>query len=172
MNTQRYTKYWNYYLAAKQLGDRQRIANFCLATDEYMFEGIEPQWEEGAQEWFLWQMILPSLQVSKRQKENGLKAAKKGPRPSMLGNQNARKIRKDDIIATWNDVAETPIRYLTKDDWEMLQAAWPEIGSLDTLRNIIEKAHKRRIPKIDAFAYLFNDENKRYRDHLPPATIA
>ena len=89
----KYTRFGTYYIAMAQIPDRQRRAEFGLAIDEYMFDGVEPEWEEGTQEDFLWKMIVHTLDTSIRQKFNGLqsKGKGKGPRPSMKGNQNARK---------------------------------------------------------------------------------
>lgn len=97
MNIEKYTRYGNYYLAMMRISDRVRRAEFGLAIDEFMFDGVEPEWMPNSDEEFLWQMILPSMKTSLKQTFNGLKAKGKGrgPRPQtsvrMLGNQNARK---------------------------------------------------------------------------------
>ena len=92
-NGPKYTRYGNYYLAMRQIPDRARRAEFGLAIDEFMFEGIEPSWEPDSMCEFLWQMILPSMKTSIKQKFNGLQSKGKGtgPRPSMIGNKNACK---------------------------------------------------------------------------------
>lgn len=89
----RYTRFGTYYLAMTQIQDRQRRAEFGLAIDEYMFDAVVPQWEEGSQEEFLWKMIIHTLDTSIKQQFNGLKSRGKGkgPRPSMRGNENAKK---------------------------------------------------------------------------------
>lgn len=96
-NGEKYTRYGNYYLAMMRIPDRERRAEFGLAIDEYMFDRKVPEWPVNSDEEFLWQMLLPSMNTSLRQKFNGLKSKGKGmgPRPqtsvSMHGNQNARK---------------------------------------------------------------------------------
>ena len=89
----KYTRFGIYYLAMNQIQDRQRRAEFGLAIDEYMFDSVVPQWEEGSQEDFLWRMIVHTLDTSIKQKFNGLvsRGKGKGKRPSMSGNNNAKK---------------------------------------------------------------------------------
>lgn len=89
----KYTRFGIYYLAMNQIQDRKRRAEFGLAIDEYMFDSVVPQWEEGSQEYFLWRMIIHTLDTSIRQKFNGLgsRGKGKGPRQSMRGNNNAKK---------------------------------------------------------------------------------
>ena len=89
----KYTRFGTYYLAMRRIPDRARRAEFGLAIDEFMFDGVVPEWEHNSDEEFLWQMILPSMKTSLKQKFNGLqsKGKGKGPRPSMQSNQNARK---------------------------------------------------------------------------------
>ena len=89
----KYTRFGNYYIAMSLIPDRAKRAEFGLAIDEFMFEDKEPQWEPDSLEYNLWNMIIKTMENSKRMSFNGLNAAGKGtgPRPSMRGNQNARK---------------------------------------------------------------------------------
>ena len=172
-NGEKYTRYGNYYLAMMRIPDRARRAEFGLAIDEYMFDGVEPEWTPNSDEEFLWQMILPSMKTSIKQKFNGLhsKGKGKGPRPSMRGNQNARKdnyIQASDIVDAWNIASENrTIVDVSEKNWQYLVNAWPEIKSLETFSAIVKKASRDGLFEkcSDYFGYLFNS-SCRYRNYM------
>lgn len=169
---EKYTRYGNYYLAMMRIADRARRAEFGLAIDEFMFDGVEPEWTPNSDEEFLWQMILPSMKTSIKQKFNGLhsKGKGKGPRPSMLGNQNARKynIQPSDFVDAWNIASENrTITGISDKNWQHLEDAWPEIKSIETFSAIVKKASRDGLFEghTDYFGYLFNG-SCRYRNYL------
>lgn len=174
-----YTRFENYYLALKQIQDKSLRAAFSLAIDEYMFEGAEPQFEPGTQEYFLWQMILPSLKTSLRQTFNGQKSKGKGtgPRPSMNGNQNARKQNEETesktltpkvFVEAWNEVTENKsIVSISDRNFQHLRNDWNEIQTMSKFKEIVKRASRDHIFEghSDYFGYLFNGEC-RYRKYL------
>lgn len=176
---ERYTRFGNYYYALIQIKDRTRRAYFSLAIDEFMFNGIEPQYKPGTQEHFLWQMLLPSLKVSLKQTFNAQRSKGKGtgPRPSMQGNQNARKqtgeaenksLSQTDFIDAWNEATENiTITSISDDNYKLLYNAWKEIGNLSKYKEIVKKASHENIfdGRPDCFNYLFN-HTYRYRNYL------
>lgn len=127
MNSEeKYTRFGNYYLAMMRIPDRARRAEFGLAIDEFMFDGVAPEWKPNSDEEFLWQMILPSMKTSKRQHFNGLKSKGKGkgPRPSMQGNQNARKQRTNEIAQD----SLTPEEFAEM--WNAIPGDYPEVSDI------------------------------------------
>ena len=90
MKVDRFAMFENYFVAAGMLPSRERSGLFLLAIAQYMFEDVEPEWEETELEYKCWKLVLPGLNFSKKQSANGVKA-KGAEKPGMRGNKNALK---------------------------------------------------------------------------------
>ncbi len=88
-----FTIYKNYYYLIKTL-KREEQETLSLAIFEYMFENIEPQFEENTNLFYVWENIKMPLNTSKKQGENGKnpkkiqKKSKKNPKRNQKETNN------------------------------------------------------------------------------------
>lgn len=83
----------NYAAIIYRMRDEERERRFLYAIYRYMFYDENPDFGDDEDSRIDWIIIEPNLKASKTRAENGMKSKGKGtgPRPSMNGNQNAKK---------------------------------------------------------------------------------
>ena len=154
---QKYTRFGSYYMLMKLIPDRAKRAEFGLAIDEFMFDDKEPNWEYDSLEYTLWQGIVNSLRTSKRQRFNGLQAKGKGkgPRPSMYGNQNARKSTTAQDSLTPEEFAEM---------WNAIPGDYPEVS------DIVGKRKENALARLREFGNTKAEQAEKIRAILDAVT--
>ena len=99
-----FTFYRSFVNAIRKLPDADKLAVYEAIAD-YSLDGIEPNEEElSLYAQMLWEVILPNLDADRRRYENGTKGGcpKGATKPSMIGNQNAKKQNKTETKPNQN----------------------------------------------------------------------
>ena len=99
-----FTFYRSFVNAIRKLPDADKLAVYEAIAD-YSLDGIEPNEEElSLYAQMLWEVILPNLDADRRRYENGTKGGcpKGAAKPSMIGNQNAKKQNKTETKPNQN----------------------------------------------------------------------
>ena len=99
-----FTFYRSFVNAIRKLPDADKLAVYEAIAD-YSLDGVEPNEEElSLYAQMLWEVILPNLDADRRRYENGTKGGcpKGAAKPSMIGNQNAKKQNKTETKPNQN----------------------------------------------------------------------
>ena len=99
-----FTFYRSFAEAIELLPDAEQLVAYKIIM-AYSLDGIEPNEEElSLYAQMLWEVILPNLDADRRRYENGTKGGcpKGAAKPSMIGNQNAKKQNKTETKPNQN----------------------------------------------------------------------